>query len=66
MQNSILLHLKTVIKTVAIFHNLHIGKGDMLVWAYKDGKSGYKKVSFTKDDRTVGHFRYDSWWKEFY
>ena len=33
--------------------SLTAGKGDMLVWAYKDGKSGYKKVSFTKDDRTV-------------
>lgn len=33
--------------------SLTAGKGDMLVWAYKDGKFGYKKVSFTKDDRTV-------------
>lgn len=29
---------------------LSAGKGDMLVWATKDGKFGYSKVSFGKDD----------------
>lgn len=29
---------------------LSAGKGDMLVWASKDGKFGYSKVSFGKDD----------------
>lgn len=40
---------------------LTAGKGDMLVWVSKDGKFGYKKVSFGKDslvqvklDRAVG------------
>lgn len=29
---------------------LTAGKGDMLAWAVKDGKFGYKKISFGKDD----------------
>lgn len=29
--------------------SLSAGKGDMLVWASKDGKFGYSKVSFGKD-----------------
>ena len=29
--------------------SLSAGKGDMLVWASKDGKFGYSKVSFVKD-----------------
>lgn len=29
--------------------SLSVGKGDMLVWASKDGKFGYSKVSFGKD-----------------
>ena len=32
---------------------LSAGKGDMLVWASKDGKFGYGKVSFGKDEEVV-------------
>lgn len=32
---------------------LSAGKGDMLVWATKDGKFGYSKVSFGKDDNVT-------------
>lgn len=32
---------------------LTAGKGDMLVWATKDGKYGYSKVSFGKDDNVT-------------
>ncbi len=32
---------------------LSAGKGDMLVWASKDGKFGYGKVSFGKDENVV-------------
>ena len=32
---------------------LSAGKGDMLVWATKDGKFGYRKVSFGKDDNVT-------------
>lgn len=33
--------------------SLTAGKGDMLVWASKDGKFGYAKLSFGKDDKLV-------------
>ncbi len=33
--------------------SLTAGKGDMLVWASKDGKFGYSKVSFAKDGEAV-------------
>lgn len=32
---------------------LSAGKGDMLVWATQDGKFGYSKVSFGKDDHVT-------------
>ena len=32
---------------------LSAGKGDMLVWATKDGKFGYSKVSFGKDNNVT-------------
>ncbi len=32
---------------------LSAGKGDMLVWATKDGKFGYSKVSFGKDEKVT-------------
>lgn len=32
---------------------LSAGKGDMLVWATKDGKFGYSKVSFGKDEQVT-------------
>ena len=32
---------------------LSAGKGDMLVWATKDGRFGYSKVSFGKDDNVT-------------
>lgn len=32
---------------------LSAGKGDMLVWATKDGKFGYSKVSFGKDENVT-------------
>lgn len=32
---------------------LTAGKGDMLVWASKDGKFGYAKLSFGKDHELV-------------
>lgn len=32
---------------------LTAGKGDMLIWATKDGKFGYSKVSFGKDDNVT-------------
>lgn len=32
---------------------LTAGKGDMLVWATKDGQFGYSKVSFGKDDQVT-------------
>lgn len=33
--------------------SLTAGKGDMLVWGSKDGKFGYAKLSFGKDDKLV-------------
>lgn len=33
--------------------SLTAGKGDMLVWVSKDGKFGYGKLSFGKDDKLV-------------
>ncbi|WP_291595882.1 transglutaminase domain-containing protein [Bacteroides sp.] len=33
--------------------SLTAGKGDMLVWGSKDGKFGYGKLSFGKDDKLV-------------
>lgn len=33
--------------------SLTAGKGDMLVWGSKDGKFGYVKLSFGKDDKLV-------------
>ena len=33
--------------------SLSAGKGDMLVWATKDGLFGYQKVSFGKDDQVT-------------
>jgi len=33
--------------------SLTAGKGDMLVWVSKDGKFGYAKLSFGKDDKLV-------------
>lgn len=33
--------------------SLSAGKGDMLVWATKDGRFGYHKVSFGKDDEVT-------------
>lgn len=33
--------------------SLTAGKGDMLVWASKDGKFGYAKLSFAKDEELV-------------
>lgn len=33
--------------------SLLAGKGDMLVWASKEGKYGFKKVSFGKDEQVV-------------
>ncbi len=32
---------------------LSAGRGDLLVWASKDGNFGYKKVSFTEDDEAT-------------
>ena len=34
-------------------HFLSAGKGDMLVWATKDGRFGYGKVSFGKDENVT-------------
>lgn len=38
---------------------LSAGKGDMIVWASKDGRFGYKKVSFGKDKDVTIQLAYD-------